>query len=631
MGKGRIPEQDIAAIREQTPIEDVVGEYVQLKPAGADSLKGLSPFKSEKTPSFHVRPQRGYYHCFSTGQGGDVFKFLMEVEHLTFPEAVEYCADKIGYRINYEGGGTGRREEPGTRKRLMEAGKAAHAFYRKQLETPEAGPARHFLTDRGFSQDDAYTFECGYAPGGWDTLTKHLLRKGFSVQELEAAGLVSMGRKGPIDRFHRRLLWPIKSVTGDVIGFGARKLFDDDRLGKYMNTPETMLYKKSKVLFGLDVAKKHIAASHRAVIVEGYTDVMAMHAAGVPEAVAACGTAFGDEHLQMLRRLMLDDSFFRGEIIYTFDGDEAGQKAAMRAFEGNQNFTGQSYVSVAPDGLDPCDLRLQRGNEAVRDLVARRVPILEFVVRSLISSFDLGHPDGRLTALKRVVPVLGQVRDETLRNQYARLLCGWIGWPDESEVLRLVSRAAQTPQKTRRQPVKRSPIGETTPGQPHNALPMPDRKNPRLLPEREAIKLALQYPSLVGVSFDELADDHFTDPAYRALHKAIAAAGGAAQATPGAGYIDDVAAGIGDLIGKTLVSELTVEQIHCPEHTLQAYASSIIARLEEAHVGNLIALKKGQLQRMRPDDDPAAYEALFATIISLEQKRRELTDTLMRY
>ena len=260
MAKGRIPESDIAAIRERTPIEDIVGEYVQLKPAGVDSLKGLSPFKDEKTPSFHVRPNRGYFHCFSSGEGGDVFSFLMKMEHISFPEAVEICAEKIGYRINYEGGGPGRREEPGTRQRLVAANKAAHEFFRAQLETPEAEAARNFLTERGFSADHAHQFGCGYAPEGWDTLTKHLLRKGFSYEELNAAGLAKMGRRGPIDQFHRRLLWPIKNLAGDVIGFGARKLFDDDNMGKYMNTPDTLLYKKSKVLFGLDRAKKHIAA-----------------------------------------------------------------------------------------------------------------------------------------------------------------------------------------------------------------------------------------------------------------------------------------------------------------------------------------------------------------------------------
>lgn len=623
MAKGRIPDSDIAAIRERTPIEEIVGEYVQLKPAGADSLKGLSPFKDEKTPSFHVRPNRGYFHCFSSGEGGDVFSFLMKMEHVSFPEAVEICAEKIGYQIRYEGGGPGRREEPGTRQRLVAANKAAHEFYVAQLETQEAETARRFLTQRGFSAADAHKFGCGYAPGGWDTLTKHLLRKGFSHQELEAAGLCAMGRRGPIDRFHRRLLWPIRNLAGDVIGFGARKLFEDDNLGKYMNTPETMLYKKSKVLFGLDQAKKDIAAGHRAVVVEGYTDVMAMHAAGVTTAVAACGTAFGDEHLQLLRRLMLDDTYFRGELIYTFDGDEAGQKAAMRAFEGDQQFTGQSYVSVAPDGMDPCDLRLAQGDAALRELVAKRVPMFEFVVRAMLQDYSLDSVDGRLQALRRAVPVVAGIRDETLRNEYARQLAGWVGWADPGEVLAQVREQArhprqhpQEPRRARRFDAAAAPATSSpTPG-----FDLPNPREPRLWPERESLKLALQYPEIAGDYFDGIPVDAFTHPAYRAVRQAIANQGGCRSRNGIAG----VAGEMTDLLGRSLVSELAVEEIHCPTEALPQYADSVLSRLQEVRVGNQIAQLKARLQRMRPADDERTYNSLFADLIALEQARRDL-------
>ncbi|MDO5076028.1 DNA primase [Corynebacterium sp.] len=619
MAKGRIPDSDIAAIRERTPIEEIVGEYVQLKPAGADSLKGLSPFKDEKTPSFHVRPNRGYFHCFSSGEGGDVFSFLMKMEHVSFPEAVEICAEKIGYQIRYEGGGPGRREEPGTRQRLVAANKAAHGFYIAQLETPEAATARRFLTDRGFSAADAHKFGCGYAPGGWDTLTKHLLRKGFSHQELEAAGLTTMGRRGPIDRFHRRLLWPIRNLAGDVIGFGARKLFEDDNLGKYMNTPETMLYKKSKVLFGLDQAKKDIAAQHRAVVVEGYTDVMAMHAAGVGVAVAACGTAFGEEHLQLLRRLMLDDAYFRGELIYTFDGDEAGQKAAMRAFEGDQQFTGQSYVSVAPEGMDPCDLRLAQGDAAVRDLVARRVPMFEFVVRAMLEDYSLDSADGRLQALRRTVPVVAAIRDETLRNEYARQLAGWVGWTDPVEVLAQVREAARRPQQRKQEP-RRARRFEATTDAPTSSFELPNPRDPQLWSERESLKLALQYPDIAGDYFDGVSVDSFTHPAYRAVRQAIASQGGCRSPQGIAG----VAGEMTDLLGRSLVSELAVEEIHCSPDALPRYTDSVLSRLQEARVGNQIAQLKGRLQRMRPSDDEQTYNSLFADLIALEQARRDL-------
>ena len=628
MARGRIPDSDIEAIRERANIADIVGEYVQLKPAGHDSLKGLSPFKDEKTPSFHVRPVRGYYHCFSTGKGGDVFSFMMEMEQLSFPEAVEAVAEEIGYHINYQGGSTGARDvKPGTRARLIAANKAAHEFYREQLEQPEAEVGRRFLLDRGFDREIIHHFECGYAPSGWDTLTKHLLRKGFEVQELVDAGFSTMGRRGPIDKFRRRLLWPIKDVAGNVIGFGARKLFDDDKMGKYMNTQDTMLYHKSKVLFGLDLAKKNIAQGHQCVVVEGYTDVMAMHAAGITTAVASCGTAFGKDHMSIIRRLMLDDNYFRGELIYTFDGDEAGQKAALRAFEGDQQFTGQSFVAVAPDGMDPCDLRLEKGDGAVRDLVASRVPMFEFVIESLLKDYSLDTPEGRLQALRRTVPVVAQIRDTVLQTEYARQLAGWVGWPDPNEVIRQVRQEAKNPKRTKRpawEEAAAAQQNQPAPGQPIFELPNPD--DPRLWAQREALKVALQNPETVGSYFDGINPDAFTHPAYRAVRDAMGKAGGTAQA--GSSWISHVAEEMLDVAGRNFVSELAVEDIHAED--LTAYADSVLSRLQEVRVGNQIAQLKSQLQRMRPSDDEMAYNALFSDLVALEQARRELNERAFR-
>lgn len=639
MARGRIPDSDIQAIRERAPIDEIVGEYVQLKPAGYDSLKGLSPFKDEKTPSFHVRPQRGYYHCFSTGKGGDVFSFLMEMEQVSFPEAVEAVAQKIGYHINYQGGSTGARDEkPGTRRRLIAANKAAHEFYRQQLETPQAAAGREFLLDRGFSKEIIYAFECGYAPEGWDTATKHLLRMGFSFEELDAAGISKMGKRGPIDRFHRRLLWPIKDLSGNIIGFGARKLYDDDKLGKYMNTPETMLYHKSKVLFGLDLAKRNIAEQHQAVVVEGYTDVMAMYAAGVKTAVASCGTAFGADHLQVLRRLMLDDSYFHGELIYTFDGDEAGQKAAMRAFEGEQKFTGQSFVSVAPDGMDPCDLRLERGDAAVRDLVADRIPMFEFVIRSVISDFSIDSAEGRLQALRRAVPVVAQIRDQPLQREYARRLAGWVGWPDPEEVLHQVRQEARKPKKEQRPRFASLEQTSSVPAQTNApVMHIPGPREPHLWPQREALKLALQYPQIAGSYFDGITDDAYSNEAYRTIRRAISTLGGvtAGAEQPGVEWLAAVAGEMPDLMARNFVSELAVEPIKLgetgnPDTDLEAYADSVLSRLQEARVGDQVAQLKAQLGRMRPSDDEESYNSLFADLVALEQARRELNDRAFR-
>lgn len=627
MARGRIPESDIVAIRERTPIEEIVGDYVQLKPGGADSLKGLSPFKDERTPSFHVRPNHGYYHCFSTGKGGDVFSFLMEMEHLTFPEAVEACAEKIGYQINYQGGGTGRREEPGTRQRLIAANREAQKFYEQQLQTSEAQTAREFLANRGFTKEHAAYFGCGYSPDGWDTLTKHLQRLGFSFEELDKAGLSKMGRRGPIDRFHRRLMWPIRNMSGDVIGFGARKLYDDDNLGKYMNTPETMLYKKSKVLFGLDVAKKAIAEGHQAVIVEGYTDVMAMHAAGVKTAVASCGTAFGEEHLQLIRRLMLDDSFFRGELIYTFDGDAAGQKAAMRAFEGEQQFTGQSYVAVAPDSMDPCDLRQKQGEAAVRDLVARRVPLIEFVLRTLLADYNLDTANGRVDGLRRVVPVLAQIRDSALRDEYAREVAGWVGWNDEAELVHRVREAARNPKpdNSRRRMVQNRQDDEPR-DDSRNYLPRPNPKDPVLFAQRDALKLAIQEPALCGMLFDALPPECFGFPTYRAIFDAIMQAGGVCSdvAKQEKEWAPAILKGLSDPVAQQLVTELGVEVLAVDDEHMATYASAIMARLQEVWVGDQIAQLKALLSRMRPSDDEEAYKQLFEELITMEAYRRDL-------
>ena len=622
MAKGRIPDSDIQAIRERAPIDEIVGEYVQLKPAGHDSLKGLSPFKDEKTPSFHVRPARGSYPCFSTGKGGDVFSFLMEMEQLTFPEAVEAVAEQIGYHINYQGGSTGARDvKPGTRARLLAANKAAHEFYREQLESPEAKPGRDFLLNRGFDKDTIYHFECGYAPDGWDTLTKHLLRKGFDVQELQDAGLSTMGRRGPIDKFRRRLLWPIKDVAGNVIGFGARKLFDDDPMGKYMNTSDTMLYHKSKVLFGLDLAKKSIATEHQTVVVEGYTDVMAMHAAGVKTAVAACGTAFGKDHMSIIRRLMLDDNYFRGELIYTFDGDEAGQKAAMRAFEGDQSFTGQSFVAVAPEGMDPCDLRLDKGDSAVRDLVASRVPMYEFVLQTLLAAYSLETAEGRLQALRRTVPVVADISDPVLQTEYARRLAGWVGWPNPGEVIAQVREEAKKPKKAKRSFSPRAQSNQpTNTGAPLLVAPAPN--DSFLWPQREALKIALQYPDAAGDYFDGINPDAFTNDAYRQVRDAMDAVGSVAAVSSGVEWISDVAGQMRDLAGRNFVSELAVEEIHADD--IEAYADSVLSRLQEARVGDQIAQLKAQLERMRPADDERAYNALFSDLLALETARREL-------
>lgn len=608
----------------------MVGEYVALKRAGADSMKGLCPFHDEKSPSFHVRPNHGLFHCFGCGEGGDVFAFLQKIEHVGFVESVEQLADRIGYRINYEGGGTSVQRDRGTRSRLVAANAAAHEFYIAQLREPEAEAARKYLTDRNFDAAAAHQFGCGYAPAGWDTLTKHLLRKGFDFKELEAAGLSRQGQRGPIDRFHRRLLWPIRNLSGDVIGFGARKLFDDDTMpGKYINTPETLLYKKSQVLFGLDHAKREIAKGHQAVVVEGYTDVMAMHLAGVKTAVASCGTAFGDEHLALLRRLMMDDNFWRGEIIYTFDGDAAGQAAALKAFSGDQKLAGQTYIAIAPDGQDPCELRQHSGDAAVRDLVARRTPLYEFVIRGLLADHDLDTAEGQVEALRRAVPVVAQIKDNALRKAYATKLAGWVGWDDIQTVVRRVGEEAKRHRNgggrtgTVRTPAPREVVAE------HPAA-RPNPNDPTLLPQRQVLAAALQYPAMAGAGFDALEAEAFTHPAYAVLRGLIAEAGGTAAGLGGAEWVNAVADRTEDLTMRALLSELAAEPLPVKsESDIPRFVSGVLARTQEAWVGRQIAELKSRLQRISSTEQPEAYLALFGDLVALEQYRKSLLTQAM--
>lgn len=628
---GRISDRDIAAIREGARIEDVVGDYVQLRRAGADSLKGLCPFHNEKSPSFHVRPNHGHFHCFGCGEGGDVYAFIQKIEHVSFVEAVELLADRIGHTISYTGAATSVQRDRGSRSRLLAANAAAAAFYAQALQSDEAAPARQYLTERSFDAAAARKFGCGFAPSGWDSLTKHLQRKGFEFEELEAAGLSRQGRHGPMDRFHRRLLWPIRTSAGEVVGFGARRLFDDDAMeAKYVNTPETLLYKKSSVMFGIDLAKRDIAKGHQAVVVEGYTDVMAMHLAGVTTAVASCGTAFGGEHLAMLRRLMMDDSFFRGELIYVFDGDEAGRAAALKAFDGEQKLAGQSFVAVAPDGMDPCDLRLKCGDAALRDLVARRTPLFEFAIRAAIAEMDLDSAEGRVAALRRCVPMVGQIKDPTLRDEYARQLAGWVGWADVAQVIGRVRGEAKRTKHPRLGRLGSTTIARAaqrpTAGPPTELAVRPDPRDPTLWPQREALKSALQYPALAGPVFDALTVEGFTHPEYAAVRAAIDTAGGTSAGLSGAKWLDMVRQQTTSTVTSALISELGVEAIQVDDDKLPRYIAGVLARLQEVWLGRQIAEVKSKLQRMSPIEQGDEYHALFGDLVAMEAYRRSLLE-----
>jgi DNA primase len=612
---GRIRDEDIALVRERTSIVDVISENVTLKPAGGGNLKGLCPFHDEKSPSLNVTPTRGFYHCFGCGAGGDAINFVMEIDHLTFAEAIERLAGRAGVQLRYEEAGPAPIRQTGQRQRLIAAHAEAVRFYAGQLGTPGARRAREFLAERGFDRAAAERYGCGFAPDAWDLLTKHLRQQGFTGQELVTAGLAREARSGSlIDRFRRRLLWPIKEISGDVIGFGARKLFDDDDGPKYLNTPETPIYKKSHVLYGIDLAKREIAKQGRAVIVEGYTDVMSCHLAGVATAVATCGTAFGGDHIGVLRRLLMDTDAYNGEIIFTFDGDAAGQKAALRAFEDDQRFVAQTFIAVSPDNMDPCELRLAKGDVAVRDLVARREPLLAFALRSVLSRFDLDTAEGRVAALRATAPLVAKIKDRALQPEYTRKLAGDLGMEIET-VQRFVAQAGRGV----------AGKGPTAPAPPaRRVASAPDVDSPQRMVEREALKLALQSPVLAGPVFDEIDATAYAHPVHAAVRTAIAEAGGVIPAAAGVSWVERVRDCCADLAGKALVAELAVEPLHLAGEPDPGYVTVTLARLQLPSVTRRIADLKSKLQRLNPVAHVEEHLRLFGELVSLEQHARAL-------
>src|SRR3954469_8595460 len=543
---GRILKADIDEVRARVNLADVVGDYVALKTAGVGSLKGLCPFHDERSPSFHVRPQVGLYHCFGCGEGGDVYTFLQKLDHVTFAEAVERMAARVGITLRYDAD-SAPAQDAGNRARLLAANRAAGEFFVERLGTPGTDPGRRFLGERGFDRAAAAHFGVGYAPKSWDELTKHLRGRGFTDLELSAAGLVSSGDRGVYDRFRGRVVWPIRDLSGETVGFGARRLLDDDKGPKYLNTPETAVYHKSQVLYGLDLAKRDISRGKRVVVVEGYTDVMACHLAGETTAVATCGTAFGVDHIKVIRRVLGDDSSSQGEVIFTFDPDAAGQKAAVRAFAEEQRFTAQTFVAVGADGLDPCDLRVQQGDVAVRQMLETKKPMFEYMLRQILAGHDLDTVEGRAAALRGAAPVVAEIRDPGVRPGYVRELARWLGM-DLADVSRAVAGVRRRPADDRnRSASSRATASREEPRAPEPPAPsrvslrdLPSDPNPRL--EREALMMIVQVPHLVGGELIHRAiDAGFSNRTLAAVRDAVRSQ---REALGGAGWLERLTASV---------------------------------------------------------------------------------------
>jgi DNA primase len=621
---GLIRRNDIDEVRARINIADIVGDYVTLKGAGVGSLKGLCPFHDERSPSFHVRPQVGRYHCFGCGEDGDVFSFLQKMDHTSFSEAVERMAARVGFELHYEDGGQANSDH-GNRARILAANQAAAEYFVSQLTTPDAEPARAFLGQRGFDPSAAQRFGVGFAPKSYDALSSHLKTLGYTEAELLAAGLVGHGDRGTYDRFRGRLVWPIRDVTGQTLGFGARKLLDDDQGPKYLNTPETAVYHKSQVLYGLDLAKRDISRGRQVVVVEGYTDVMACHLAGVTTAVATCGTAFGVDHIKVVRRMLGDvdnvDTTGTGEVVFTFDPDEAGQKAASRAFSEEQRFAAQTFVAVAPGGLDPCDLRLERGDDAVRRLIQSKKPMFEFMIRRVLAGHNLDTVEGRVAALRASAPVVAGIRDQALNIGYVRNLAGWLGM-DPAEVGRAVAAArGRVPEAPREQrgfgePAASAPAVEQGPSLVH--LPI----DPATRLERDALMAVLQQPLIIGRELVQRASQvEFSNASLGVVRDGVMASMDSFDSPEWlARVIDEVPAPFA-----TLVKELGLAPL--PEREgreLTAYCQAVTTDLIARDLLRRKAELLGQSQRTDAAAEPEKYRALQVELVRIEAERRAL-------
>jgi DNA primase len=616
---GRIRQSDIDEVKARTNIADIVGDYVSLKSAGVGSMKGLCPFHDERSPSFNVRPQVGFYHCFGCGESGDVISFLRAMDHVTFTEAVERLAARIGFELHYEDGGA--TPDQGNRARLFAANQAAGEFFVEQLRTAAAEPGRRFLGERGFDAAAADHFGVGFAPKSWDELTKHLRGRGFRDDELAAAGLVSSGERGVYDRFRGRLIWPIRDVTGQTVGFGARKLLDDDQGPKYLNTPETPIYHKAQVLYGLDLAKRDISRKHQVVVVEGYTDVMACHLAGITTAVATCGTSFGVDHIKVLRRVLGDDSA-GGEVVFTFDPDAAGEKAALRAFGEEQRFAAQTYVAVAPEGLDPCDLRIHKGDEAVRRLVDDKRPMFEFVIRQQLTRFDLDTVEGRVAALRTAAPIVADIRDSSLRPGYTRELARLLG-TELSEVSRAVTAASRRSRSADGHATANASSPDAASETQQRAFSIAELPtDPATRLERDAIMAMLQFPQLVGVDLmRRAAGSGFSNASLAVVRDGIAARASAGDVTEG--WVSDVMTEVPEQM-RSFVQQLAVAPIpERSERELTVYVQGVTRSLIDR---DLLRRKSELLGRLQRTDaaDRDTYATIQRALVDLEGERRAL-------
>ncbi len=528
---GRIVKDDIEELRRRADIVVIVGDYTTVKRAGR-SFKGLCPFHTEKTPSFTVTQEGNFFHCFGCGASGDIFDFLMRIEGFEFPEAVEALARRVGFTLRYEELTARQRGALGTRSRLVAVTAASREFYREMLFADEGAVARDYLRARGFGRHEAEQFGLGFAPLPWTALTDALTAAGHAVEDLVAAGMTVRTDHGKLrDRFRGRLVFPVEDPGGDVVGFGGRVLPDLDYGGydppKYLNSPETPLYRKAQVLYGLRQARAEVVRTGQVLICEGYTDVMALHQAGFANAVATCGTAVGGEHLRSIARYATD-------VVLAFDGDEAGVRAAERAWEAAAALANTRGSQLALRVLeldadtDPADLVHRDGVDRLRAAVGDAHPVVPFVLRHRLADEDLDSEAGRANALRIAIELVAKEPDPDLRREWARTeVADRIGLAYD-----FVTRSAERMGVAidAHQGVAVATVTSDAPGSSSAASSGTAVGSARARRERAVLRVALQRPELLPEEWFEVGVDAFTHPRAQAIWEAIDTAGGAGVA-----------------------------------------------------------------------------------------------------
>ena len=585
---GRIRDEDLAAVRERTDILKLVSGYLTLKKAGQDSFVGLCPFHTEKTPSFSISPAKGVYYCFGCGAGGDAIRFLREVEHLEFSEAVERLAKEAGVTLRYEGDTPAERRAVSRRQALHRANEAAFDLYhRTLLEAREGEAARRYLDERGFDRETLVGFGIGYAPGYPDFLLRRLARS-LSAEILVEAGLCVNDDVGGVrDRFRGRITFPVHDLAGRAVGIGARILPGGrDEGPKYLNSPETPVYRKGEVLYNLHRAKSSVARSGEIFVVEGYTDVIAMVRAGVPNTVATCGTALGEGHFRLASR-------FAQRMVLAFDSDEAGARAAERAFEFIERFPVQPVVLILPEGLDPADLVREQGADGLLELARTAVPLVEYMIRRTVGRHDRSTIEGQSAAVAATVPLLEHLADPVRQSEYAHLIAEIVGVSEGSVVLTLERGLSGRPTEAR-QAVKRASAQDKV--------------------EREMLRLLARDAETFASIGPRLSEEHFQAARHRELLRMLLESGGDVGASVARAVDDKAVRALSALLLEPLEGE-----------AVPGYAEDVWARLQEFALRRRSARIRHELQQMNPTTDPR-YDGLFQELISTDGELRRLRE-----